>query len=110
MVFRERPPLRTRNVPKWPARRSVRGLHESGDLYEKGTYLAGAFHGPREWYLNDRLIELVTYEQGRIDGPYERYTAKGELDLRGTLQDGQPCGTWLEDDATITYPGCALES
>jgi antitoxin component YwqK of YwqJK toxin-antitoxin module len=84
--------------------------YESGDLYEKGSYLAGTFHGPREWYLDGRLIELVTYVGGRIDGPYERYTEHGVLDLKGMLENGQPCGTWLEDGGEITYPSCALES
>ena len=84
--------------------------YESGDLYEKGSYFAGAFHGPRQWYHDDRLIELVTYEYGRIEGPYERYTADGSVDLKGLLHDGQPCGAWLEDGATITYPNCADET
>jgi antitoxin component YwqK of YwqJK toxin-antitoxin module len=84
--------------------------YESGDLYEKGTYLAGAFHGPREWYLADQLIELVTYRHGSIDGPYERHAEDGAIDLQGMLHDGQPCGAWLEDGETITYPTCTDET
>lgn len=84
--------------------------YESGEIYEKGTYRGGAFHGPREWYLDDQLIELVTYVDGRIEGTYERYTEDGALDIKGTLRDGLPCGAWLEDGATITYPSCDLES
>jgi antitoxin component YwqK of YwqJK toxin-antitoxin module len=80
--------------------------YESGDLYEKGTYRSGAFDGPREWYLDGRLIERVTYQHGRISGAYERYDESGKLDLGGTLIDGQPCGTWLEGPATIAYPDC----
>jgi hypothetical protein len=80
--------------------------YESGDLYEKGTYRAGAFDGPREWYLDGRLIERVTYRHGRISGAYARYDESGKLDLGGVLLDGQPCGTWLEGPATITYPAC----
>ena len=52
----------------------------------------------------------MTYVDGRIEGPYERYIEDGELDIKGTLRDGQPCGPWLEDRATITYPSCGLES
>jgi hypothetical protein len=84
--------------------------YESGQLYERGTYRGGAFHGPRQWFLADRLIEQVTYSNGRIEGPYERYTSEGELDLKGWLEDGQPCGMWLEGEATVTYPRCGHES
>jgi len=84
--------------------------YETGKLYERGTYLHGAFHGPREWYLDDQLIERVTYVEGRMEGPYVRYTSEGELDLEGYLQDGQPCGVWIEHGATVTYPRCARES
>ena len=53
-----------------------------------------------------RVIEMVTYANGRMSGPYERYAESGALDLGGMLLDGQPCGTWLEGPATITYPPC----
>jgi len=46
----------------------------------------------------------------RPRGPYERYTSEGELDLKGRLQDGQPCGVWLEGDAQVTYPRCGYDS
>lgn len=84
--------------------------YETDDLHETGTYRAGEFDGPRKWFLGDRLVELVTYDRGRIYGPYERYTPAGTLDLKGRLQDGQPCGTWFEDGATVTYARCSLES
>jgi hypothetical protein len=84
--------------------------YETGKPYERGTYRNGTFHGSREWYLDDRLIELVTYVDGRMDGPYERHTSEGELDLKGRLQDGLPCGIWIEGKATVTYPRCGYES
>jgi MORN repeat variant len=80
--------------------------YENGQMHERGVYRAGAFDGPREWYLGSQLIERATYRDGRIDGPYERYTERGELDLSGTLQDGEPCGGWLEAGARIEYPPC----
>lgn len=80
--------------------------YESGQLYERGAYRRGTFHGPREWYLDGRLIELVTYVDGRMEGPYERYTSAGALELQGHLQDGEPCGVWIERKATVTYPRC----
>lgn len=79
---------------------------ETGELYEKGAYLSGDFDGPREWYLNGRLIEVVTYQNGVIEGSYERYTTDGDLELQGRLRAGQPCGSWTEDGAAITYPAC----
>jgi hypothetical protein len=84
--------------------------YEDGLLYEKGTYRAGAFDGPRQWFLSDRLIELVTYRNGRIEGAYERYDTRGVLDLKGWLQDGQPCGVWHEGQAQVTYPSCGHDS
>jgi hypothetical protein len=84
--------------------------YETGHLYERGSYRAGAFHGPRQWFLDGRLIEQVTYVLGRIEGKYERYTSEGALDLKGWLQDGQPCGTWMEGAAEVTYPPCGYES
>lgn len=79
---------------------------ENGDLYEQGTYRSGDFDGARAWYLNGSLIELVTYANGVIDGLYERYDDAGSVQLRGILVEGVPCGHWLEDGVTITYPPC----
>ncbi|HUF75803.1 MAG TPA: hypothetical protein VMM35_05975 [Longimicrobiales bacterium] len=84
--------------------------YETGQLYEKGTYRKGEFHGLRQWFLAGQLIEQVTYVHGRILGPYARYTAEGELDLEGWLQDGQPCGRWLEGQATVVHPPCGYDS
>jgi hypothetical protein len=83
-----------------------RAYWENGDLYEEGTYRRGRFHGPRRWYIDGRLIELVTYRNGVIDGLYERYLEDGALDLKGMLQDGEPCGNWIEADSMIPYPVC----
>ena len=85
-----------------------RAFWEDGDLYEEGTYLDGDFDGPRRWYADGRLIEMVTYRRGVIDGLYERYRDDGSLDLKGMLQNGNPCGVWFEDDHTITYPACGM--
>ena len=83
-----------------------RAYWETGDLYEEGTYVDGTFDGPRRWYVDGRLIELVTYRQGVIDGLYERYREDGSLDLKGMLRNGSPCGVWFEDERAITYPAC----
>lgn len=83
-----------------------RAYWENGDLYEEGTYRSGRFDGPRRWYMDGRLVELVTYSNGAIDGLYERYLDDGTLDLKGMLQEGTPCGMWIEGDHTIPYPRC----
>jgi hypothetical protein len=83
-----------------------RAYWESGELYEEGTYRGGRFDGPRRWYLEGRLVELVTYSRGVIDGLYERYRPDGSLQLKGMLDDGLPCGMWIEDDRPIAYPDC----
>jgi hypothetical protein len=80
--------------------------YETGELYERGAYRAGLFHGPREWYRDNRLIERVFYLDGRMEGPYERYTEGGALAVSGSLRDGLPCGAWVEDGVTTTYPVC----
>jgi len=85
-----------------------RAYWESGDLYEEGTYVAGDFDGPRRWYVDGRLVEMVTYREGIIDGLYERYLDDGSLDLKGMLSNGNPCGVWFEGDHTITYPLCGM--
>lgn len=85
-----------------------RAYWETGGLYEEGTYRRGEFEGPRRWYSEDRLVELVTYRKGVIEGLYERYAEDGSLDLKGMLYDGDPCGTWIEQDHTITYPACGV--
>lgn len=83
-----------------------RAYWENGELYEEGTYHQGHFDGPRRWYVKGRLIELVTYRRGVIDGLYERYLESGALDLKGMLRAGEPCGTWIDDDRTISYAAC----
>jgi len=83
-----------------------RAYWENGELYEEGTYRRGQFDGPRRWYLEGRLIEVVTYHRGMIDGLYERYLEDGALDLKGELDNGEPCGVWIEGDRAIPYPAC----
>jgi antitoxin component YwqK of YwqJK toxin-antitoxin module len=56
--------------------------------------------------VGGRLIEVVTYRRGVIDGLYERYTEDGTLDLKGMLERGEPCGMWIEADRAIPYPSC----
>jgi hypothetical protein len=84
--------------------------YETGQLYERGTYRDGEFDGPRQWFLAEQLIEQVTYVRGRIRGPYERLGADPSLDLKGWLEDGQPCGAWAEGEVTVTYPPCGRDS
>ncbi len=83
-----------------------RAYWETGELYEEGTYRAGQFDGPRRWYMKGRLVELVTYRFGVIEGLYERYSPEGDLELKGLLYEGNPCGTWVERARTVAYPGC----
>jgi len=83
-----------------------RAYWEDGELYEEGTYRRGHFDGPRRWYVQGRLIELVTYRRGVVEGLYERYPERGVLDLKGMLQAGEPCGTWIQDRRAISYPAC----
>ncbi|MCH7992314.1 MAG: hypothetical protein IIC35_07850 [Gemmatimonadetes bacterium] len=82
------------------------GYWDDNALYEEGTYHHGEFDGPRRWYLDGKLIELVTYQNGVMEGLYERYNEDRTLDLKGMLAAGSPCGIWVEDDRTITYPAC----
>ena len=83
-----------------------RAFWETGDLYEEGTYRRGQFDGPRRWFMGGRLVETVTYRSGIIEGIYERYTASGELDMKGILYDGDPCGRWIEGTQVIEYIAC----
>ena len=53
--------------------------------------------------MSGRLIELVTYRLGEMEGLYERYHEDGALDLKGILFAGNPCGTWIEGEHAITY-------
>ena len=85
-----------------------RAYWDSGELYEEGTYRRGQFDGPRRWYMDDRLVEMVTYRHGMIEGLYERYKEDGSLDLKGMLYAGDPCGTWIEGEHTISYPTCGV--
>ena len=85
-----------------------RAYWETGDLYEEGSYVDGDFDGPRRWFVDGRLVELVTYRRGIIDGLYERYLEDGSLDLKGMLQNGNPCGVWFESQRAITYEPCGL--
>lgn len=83
-----------------------RAFWEAGDLYEGGTYRRGHFDGPRRWFMGGHLVETVTYRNGIIEGIYERYTASGELDMKGILYDGYPCGRWIEGTQVIEYIAC----
>lgn len=87
-----------------------RAYWDTGDLYEEGTYRNGAFDGPRRWYKDGRLIEEVTYRDGVIDGLYERYREDGSLDLKGMLEDGEPCGIWFKGDQTVRHAACGVLS
>jgi len=83
-----------------------RAFWETGDLYEEGTYRRGQFDGPRRWFMDGRLVEIVTYRNGIIEGIYERYSPDGELSMKGMLFDGDPCGRWIEGAQVINYATC----
>ena len=83
-----------------------RAFWETRDLYEEGTYRRGQFDGPRRWYMDGRLVEMVTYRNGVIEGIYERYSLEGDLAMKGMLFDGDPCGRWIEGTQVIDYVAC----
>jgi antitoxin component YwqK of YwqJK toxin-antitoxin module len=87
-----------------------RAYWDADGLYEEGSYPDGAFDGPRRWYKDGRLLEEVTYRRGVIDGLYERYREDGSLDLKGLLEDGEPCGIWFEGEATVRHAACGSRS
>ena len=49
---------------------------------------------------------MVTYRNGVIEGIYERYTLDGDLEMKGMLYDGDPCGRWIEGSQAIDYRAC----
>jgi hypothetical protein len=87
-----------------------RAYWDTGDLYEEGTYRNGDFDGPRRWYKDGRMIEEVTYQDGVLHGLYERYREDGSVDLKGVLEQGEPCGIWFEAERTIRHPACGAPS
>jgi len=53
------------------------------------------------WY------EVTTFHcPGGPDGPFETYYDNGQVELKGTFKDGEPCGEWLEEGETVTYDPC----
>jgi len=76
-------------------------------LLEKGTMKDGKKNGPFENYHGDGQVrERGIYKDGRFDGLYEWYRNPGQLCFKGTFKNGEPCGEWLEDGKTVTYPPC----
>ena len=58
--------------------------HENGQLEWKGTYVADELDGPDEsYYENGQLESKYTYVAGEPDGPYELYYENGQLRHKG---------------------------
>ena len=36
------------------------------------------------------------------DGPFEEYHDNGQLFMKGTVKDGEPCGEWIMLGETVT--------
>lgn len=85
-----------------------RAFWEALELYEEGNYRRGQFGGPRWLFMGGRLAGTVTYRGGIIEGIYERCTASGELDMKGILYDGDPCGRWIKGTQVIEDIACGV--
>jgi uncharacterized protein len=82
--------------------------YENGQLFSKGTFVAGEQHGPTEWYYENGQLQLKgTYVAGEEwHGPMEIYDENGQLKAGGTFNMGHKCGVWLESGKTVTYDPC----
>jgi len=79
--------------------------HENGQLWAKGTYRVGQKDGPAELYHeNGQLWEKGTYVAGAADGPFEYYYENGQLWEKGTVNRRHRCGEWIEMRGTKSSP------
>ena len=80
---------------------------EDGHLKSRGTYKSGKEDGLWEGYYSDGQLESkILYRDGKIQGLLEQYYENGQLMGRGTLNMGEQCGEWIEQDGPKTYLPC----
>ena len=72
-----------------------------------GQFRNGYLHGPFErYYENGQLSQKGSFSNGKMDGPWEEYYENGQLDWKGSFFNGEPCGEFIDDGETVTYPPC----
>ncbi len=55
--------------------------------------------------VTGKPLEEKNYVYGKLDGPYQKYTATGELVIEGEYTNGKKSGTW-----TFNYPNGTIKS
>jgi hypothetical protein len=56
-------------------------------------------HGEERYYANERCLELQTYRDGRLHGPFQQFMTKsGRISTAGQYASGRRAGIWKEFD------------
>ena len=87
------------------------GLDIADVITMTGSLKDGKFDGLYESYWENGQLQVKgTIKEGDwdgpYDGPYEDYRYNGQLFHKGTMKDGKRCGEWFWEGETVTYDPC----
>jgi len=80
---------------------------ESGKKMAERNYERGWMQGKQQfWFENRKPFMTFSYDNFELNGPFERYTEKGDLMESGFFSDNYPDGTW---EVNMTLPQFYLD-
>jgi antitoxin component YwqK of YwqJK toxin-antitoxin module len=74
---------------------------------KKGTKKNGKLDGPYEWWQSKGQLNVKCFYVGGIEhGPYREYLSNGGLFKAGRYNMAEKCGEWIEGGGTRIYDPC----